>query len=86
MTKFALPDQRGCSSPFSVMDTLVISALLPPGELSGWDFASIIGVYIAFCVLPIVIIAFIIYWVVVEYSRASDGVTLRLDDRRQKDF
>jgi hypothetical protein len=64
------------------MDVHFIAALLHPGDLSVWQLAGIIGVFLALCVLPIVVIAFIIYRVAVRHSQDSGSVTLSLNKRR----
>ena len=67
------------------MHTHDIVALLHPGDLSRWELAGILGVFIAVCVLPIVIIGFIIYRVVVRHTRDSGSVTLSLNERSRTD-
>jgi len=67
------------------MNAHLIVALFHPGDLSRWELAGIIGVFFALCVLPIVIIAFIIYRVVVGHSQDSGSVTLSLNERPPTD-
>jgi hypothetical protein len=61
------------------MDTLVNIALLPPGDLSGWELAALAGTLIAFGVLPIVVIGFNIYRVVTRHSRQKAAVVSLLN-------
>ncbi|HET6889583.1 MAG TPA: hypothetical protein VFH31_00660 [Pyrinomonadaceae bacterium] len=67
------------------MDTHVIVALFHPGDLSAWELAGIVGVFFAICVLPIVIIGFVIYRVVVGRSRDSGSITLSINESDPKD-
>jgi uncharacterized membrane protein len=67
------------------MQTYVIAVLLHPGDLSDWQLAGIIGVFFGLCVLPIVIIGFVIYRVVVGHSRDTGSVTLSLNESRPTD-
>ena len=67
------------------MDVHFISALLHPGDLSRWELAGIIGVFFALCILPLVVIGFIVYRMVVGHSQAGSSVTLSLNERRSTD-
>lgn len=67
------------------MGTKIFATLLHPGDLSAWEMAGLVGVLIGFFVLPIVIIAFIIFRVIVRRSRKIDSITLSLEDRRGND-
>jgi hypothetical protein len=67
------------------MEMHVIAALLHPGDLSAWELAAIIGVFLALCVLPLVVIGFIIYRVVAGHSQDSESVTVSLNERRPSD-
>ena len=64
------------------METHAIIVIFHPGDLSTWELFGIIGVAFALLVLPIVIIGFIIYRVVIGHSRDNDTVTLSLNESR----
>lgn len=50
-----------------------------PGDLSLWELAGLIGVVLALTVLPISIIAFVIYKVIRTHSSREDGKPTTLD-------
>jgi hypothetical protein len=58
---------------FSDMITQSIAAILHPGDLATWELLGIIVVLFALLVLPIVVIGFIVYRVVVTRSRDDDS-------------
>ncbi|HKY28964.1 MAG TPA: hypothetical protein VJM12_13575 [Pyrinomonadaceae bacterium] len=61
------------------MNTHNIAAVFHPGELSVWELAGIVAVFFAICMLPIVIIGFIIYRVAARRSGDSESITLSLN-------
>jgi hypothetical protein len=70
---------------FLDLQTYVIAVLLHPGDLSYWQLAGIIGVFFALCMLPIIIVGFVIYRVIVGHSQDSGSVTLSLRESRPTD-
>ena len=64
------------------MNVHIIVALLHPGDLSLWELAGIIGGSFALCVLPLIVIALIIYRVAAGHSQDMGIVTLSLNERR----
>lgn len=54
----------------------MIATLLHPGDLSLGDWARLLGMFVAFIVLPIVIIGFIVFKVVSRHSGGGDPGSL----------
>ena len=62
--------------------------LLHPGDLSGWDWVALLGMFLIFIVLPICLAGFAIYRIVAPHARdtevgEAEHVTLGLNDSRQ---
>lgn len=55
------------------MHAEVIATLLHPGDLSLREWAGLLGMFVAFIILPIVIIGFVIFQVVRRHSSAGPG-------------
>ena len=72
------------------MHAEVIATLLHPGDLSLGEWAGLFGMFVAFIILPIVIIGFVIFKVVSRHSGAGAGsesqesITLGLNDPTRK--
>jgi len=68
----------------------VITTLLHPGDLSLGEWAGLLGMFVAFIILPIVIIGFMIFKVMTRYSGggasgdSQESITLGLNDRKRK--
>jgi len=72
------------------MHAEVIATLLHPGDLSLGEWASLIGMFGAFIILPIVTSGFVIFKVVSRHADDVSGresqecITLGLNDRTRK--
>ncbi len=66
------------------MDTIIVAILQGPHGLSVWEFAALGGAILGFIVLPIVIIGFIIYRVVVGHAREREVLTSVVGNRSNK--
>ena len=68
----------------------VIATILHPGDLSFGEWAGLLGMFLAFMILPVAIIVFVIFKVVSRHSsgRAGGGsqesITLGLNDPTRK--
>jgi len=71
------------------MHAEVIAIFFHPGDLSLEEWASLVGMFIGFIILPIVIIGFVIVKVVKRHSsragsECQESITLGLNDPTRK--
>ena len=72
------------------MHAEMIATLLHPGDLSLGEWAGLIGMFLAFIVLPIAIIGFVVFKVVSRHSGggasggSQESITLGLNDPTRK--
>jgi hypothetical protein len=67
----------------------MFALILHPGDLSYWQLLGILMVLFALCVLPFIVIAFIIYKVAAAHSaanlQAEQFTTLRISEQKLPD-
>jgi hypothetical protein len=91
LNEFAPPRQLKrsalvCDNPMHTF----IATLFHPGDLSLGQWAGLLGMFVAFIILPIGIIGFVIFKVMSRYSGGGDGgeshesITLGLNDPKGK--
>jgi len=72
------------------MHAEMIATLLHPGDLSLGEWAGLLGIFLAFIILPIAIIGFVVFKVVSRHSggrvgsESQESITLGLNDPTRK--